>query len=111
MKKTHTEVDKSCELCDNVLKDKSELKRHLQEHSYKFISFQCSFCSFIAEDRWDKCENCGDIFTNLKDLKGHFLHAHEKENSRSVEHIKQNRNNSEIYDIRSYKFKDLFQQD
>ena len=93
------------------MKDKNELKRHLKEHSYKLISFQCSFCSFIAEDRLDieihigkehesnvqcglceveikdheelethlatceiyKCENCGDIFTNLKVLKYIFF--------------------------------------
>ena len=154
MKRKHTEIDneqfpKSCELCDKILKSKSQLKVHLQEHSYKLISYQCSFCNFIAEDRVDidihigkehekniqcglcavivkdiaelethlamceiyKCEKCGDVFKNLKDLKVHFLEDHKNEKSELVEHIKQNRINSEIYDIRAYSFKDLFQHD
>ena len=54
MKRKHTQIDKekfpkSCELCDKVLKDTSELKIHLQEHSYKFISFQCSFAVLLLK--------------------------------------------------------------
>jgi hypothetical protein len=83
-----------CRLCEVAIKDFEELETHL------------ATCDIY------KCENCDDVFTNLKDLKMHFLNDHEKENARSVEiNIKQNRNNSGIYDIRSYKFEDLFQQD
>ena len=130
------------------MKTKSELKVHLQNHTYKPISYQHSFCNFIAEDRWDidihigkehesnvqcglcavivkditdlethlatceiyKCEKCGDVFTNLQDLKVHFLENHQKEKSELVEHVKQNRINSDIYDNRAYTFEELFEQ-
>ena len=49
-------------------------------------------------------------FTNLQDLKVHFLKNHEKEKSELVEHVKQNRINSEIYDNRAYTFEELFEQ-
>ena len=83
-------------------------------------NFECGLCEFVAKDlealeihlctcEIYKCEKCADVFKHLSELKTHFVKYHEKEMYRNAEHIKQNRDNKEVYDTRTYKFEDLFQ--
>ena len=51
MKMKHTDYTKeefprSCDQCDKIVNNISDMKKHLKTHSYKDIQFQCSFCHF-----------------------------------------------------------------
>ena len=85
MKRKHTDYTKeefprSCDQCDKIVNNISDMKKHLKTHSYKDIQFQCSFCHFcnfcsgeqiemevhIGKEHSDKFE-CGHCEINTKD--------------------------------------------
>ena len=82
-----------CGLCDINTKNKEELEMHL------------STCEIF------KCVSCRKTFKTLSDLKQHFSNIHEKEKEswKQTEHIKQNRENSEIFDSKIHTYHELFQ--
>ena len=58
-----------------------------------------------------KCISCRKTFKTLFDLKQHFSNIHEKEKEswKQTEHIKQSRENSEIFDVKIHSYHELFQ--
>ena len=107
-----------CVKCDFLGEDEIGMEVHLgKEHGEKFV---CGLCDYIAkslenlETHLSTCETyvctiCDTIFTNLSEIKTHFLQNHEaKHRSRFVKHIKQNRENHEAFDDKSYCYNELF---
>ena len=103
--------------CDFLGEDEIGMEVDLgKEHGEKFI---CGLCDYIAkslenlETHLSTCETyvctiCDTIFTNLAEIKTHFLQNHEaKHRSRFVKHIKQNRENHEAFDDKSYCYNEL----
>ena len=79
------EFPTTCELCDFVAKNKSELKSYLKTHSYKSVNFKCKECEQFCEteiemevhigkkhsDQFD-CGICGFEIKTLEDLNIHL---------------------------------------
>ena len=91
IKRIHTissnsiEFPKTCDLCDFEAKNKSELKRHLKEHSYKAVNFQCRECNYFCESGLEmdvhigkkhsdkfECGICENELTTLDNLRIHL---------------------------------------
>ena len=57
MKRKHSEYEKAkfplpCELCEKVLSDESELKKHMKTHNYRKAAFKCEECDFVSSNEW-----------------------------------------------------------
>ena len=74
----------NCDLCEDEIKSKSEMKRHMKTHSYKLVNYQCKECTFFCESEHemevhigkkhsDKFE-CGLCGFETKDIK--YLNVH-----------------------------------
>ena len=73
-----------CTLCDKVLKDLKEYKKHMSMHSYKYVLYQCGICDFtgvceidmevhLAKIHGDNFE-CGLCDFEAKDLENLEIH-------------------------------------
>ena len=73
-----------CTLCDEVLKDLKEYKKHMSMHSYKYVQYQCGICDFtggcdidmevhLAKIHGDNFE-CGLCDFEAKDLENLEMH-------------------------------------
>ena len=56
--KNKRETDKSkfpqeCSLCDLILNDSNEEKKHMRTHSYKNVQFECEICDFKGGAKTD----------------------------------------------------------
>ena len=110
-------IQVQCSYCNFCATDEEEIVVHVGlDHGG---NFECGLCDYVAEDRESllihlstcevyKCGTCKEYWKTLPALKTHFENLHAKEIYTSIEHIKQNRTNSEVLDINRYKFKDLF---
>ena len=74
-----------CILCDKMLKDKTEARKHLRTHSYKLVQFKCEICDFIGSEEIDmevhnakthgekaECGICDYEAKDLTDLETHL---------------------------------------
>ena len=110
-------IQVQCNYCNFCATDEEEIDVHVGlDHGG---TFECGLCDYVAEDRESllihlstceiyKCGTCKEYWKTLPELKTHFENLHAKEIYTSIEHIKQNRANSDILDINRYKFGDLF---
>ena len=90
MKRKHTFHEKDtfptkCDLCEKVIEDKLEMKKHMRRHSYICVSYKCLYCDFICEtdlgmevhigkehaDGFD-CGLCGFKEQSLENLETHI---------------------------------------
>ena len=106
-----------CTYCNFCATDDVEIDVHVgKDHGG---NFECGLCEHVEQDRESllthlttceiyKCGSCNERWKTLPEVKTHLENLHSKEIYTSIEHIKQNRSNSEILDINRYHYTDLF---
>ena len=40
-----------CEFCDHECSNKSDMEKHLKEHSYRVLKFKCEDCDYFAPNQ------------------------------------------------------------
>ena len=76
---------KLCSLCDNILTNRKDMKKHMRTHSYKDAIYKCDICDFIGGDELDmdidfpkphgdkfQCGLCDYTAKDLKTLDTHL---------------------------------------
>ena len=48
---TENKFPQQCSLCDEILNNLRDLKKHLRTHSYKNIQYKCNLCEFVGGGR------------------------------------------------------------
>ena len=117
---SYKDIQFQCSFCNFCTGEEIEMEVHIgKEHSDEI---ECGLCEINTKDKEElemhlstceiyKCISCNKIFRTLPDLKHHFTNSHEKEEEswKYTEHIKQNRENSEIFHVKRHSYHDLFQ--
>ena len=113
-------VQYKCDLCEFFMGyDEIDMDVHAAKlHGDKF---ECGLCEHEAKDNEDlamhlstceyyKCEECGEKIWKFTSIKEHFLSKHGNSDcyGQGVWNIKQSRENSDIYDQKFHKLRELF---
>ena len=72
-------------LCEEEFKSKSEIKKHLKNHSYKVVNYKCKECAYFCENEYEMevhigkqhsdqfdCGLCGFETKDLENLNLHL---------------------------------------
>ena len=78
------EFPAACDICEKVLKNENELKKHKKsEHTYHSVRYQCNECDFLAHEietlnvhfglkHTNKCGLCDKIFKTSAEVIEHL---------------------------------------
>jgi hypothetical protein len=113
-------VQFQCEFCEFIGGEEIDMEVHTAKlHGEKI---ECGLCEYEAKDigtleihlatcEYYECAVCGEKIWQFTDIKEHILANHKilsRYDSNGVKHIKQSRENAELYDKKFHKFFSLF---
>ena len=110
-----------CDLCEFIGGEEIEMEVHVARTHGE--NYECGLCDFVTQDLETLdthlktcetyiCEICNEKISQLPEVKAHFEKKHNASKNQGypdgVRHVKQSRENIEVYDNKFHSYKSLF---
>ena len=110
-----------CDLCDFIGGEEIEMEVHVARTHGE--NYECGLCDFVTQDletldthlktcEMYICEICNEKISQLPEVKANFETKHNASKNQGypdgVRHVKQSRENIEVYDNKFHSYKSLF---